>query len=244
MTEPLSTSQGGAIAKRSCVVVGAGGLGHPVIAGLLSLGVQRWRIIDPDIVESSNLHRQWLFASADRNRPKAQVVAEWILARAPKAQVFVMPCALEPKAPLPWEPAADEFWFGCSDQPELKFALSRAALERRVPCVIGGVLGWQGQVFAQYPKPGCYHCLFEAPPPAQDCASCESAGVFTPVAAAVGQMMVARAQRLAQEIEAGAPSPNTLWHADFRHHRQQELRAPDKRDCCHCQGLASGAAMG
>lgn len=244
MTGTLSTQTGGAIAKQRCVIVGAGGLGHPVVAGLMALGVGEWQIIDPDLVEPSNLHRQWLFGCADRHRFKAQVVAEWILARAPQAKVQVMRLALDLSAPLPWDPAPNELWFECSDSPALKFALSRTALARKIPCVIGGVLGWQGQVFAQAPQPGCYHCLFETPPNNQDCASCESAGVFTPVAAAVGHMMVARAARLVQERLVGRPSANTLWHADFRQHRHQELRAPIKRDCCHCRGLASDPAIG
>lgn len=244
MTGTLSTEAVGAIAKRTCVIVGAGGLGHPVIASLLALGVHQWRIIDPDRVEPSNFHRQWLFADSDRNRPKARVAAEWIQARCAHATIEVMQRALDPKEPLPWSPTPSELWFECSDQPTLKFFLSKVALAHRIPCVIGGVLGWRGQVFTQHPQPGCYTCLFEAPPAAKDCASCATDGVFTPVAAAVGQMMVARAQRLIQESEGKRPSPNSLWHTDFRHHRHQELRAPRKRDCCHCLGLASRAGLG
>lgn len=244
MTGALSTQAEGAIAKRRCVVVGAGGLGHPVIAGLLARGVRHWRIIDPDHVEPSNLHRQWLFSTADRNRPKVEVVKEWILARSPGAQVHTMQTALDPEGPLPWEPGPEELWLECSDFPRLKFALSRAALRHKIPCVIGGVLGWQGQVFVQHPQPGCYHCLFESPPAEKDCASCATDGVFTPVAAAVGHMQAARASALAQDIASKQIPDNTLWHADFRHHRHQELRAPKKRDCCHCQGLARRTGIG
>lgn len=241
MTARMSTSTPGAIAGFRCVVIGAGGLGHPVIAGLMALGVSRWVIVDPDTVEASNLHRQWLFSGADRHRPKAEVAAQWILARRPTHQVQALTLAVDPNAPLPWAPDPHDFWLECSDRPRLKFWVSQRALQTATPCVIGGVLGWAGQVFAQYPQPGCYHCLFEAPPPAERCASCESAGVLTTSAAQIGAMMVARANAMAQDLANRQLAPNQLTHLDLKTLRSQTLKAPHKRDCCHCSALASRA---
>lgn len=239
MTDQLSNRPGNAIASFRCIVVGIGGLGHPVIAHLLAAGVQRWVLIDPDIVEPSNLHRQWLFSGADRNRSKAQVAAQWIRARDPALQIEVYQDRLTPGTPAPFARSPDDFWFECSDQPALKFDVSARALKQQAPAVIGGVLGWQGQVFSQAAQPGCYHCLFEAPPPDDACASCEQAGVITSAAAHIGATMVARAEALAKDRAPATLPPNALLHVDLVSLRTQTIQAPRKRDCCHCSHLAT-----
>lgn len=247
MTAKLSTIEASALSTWSCVVLGVGGLGHPLIAELMAQGVRRWTLIDPDRVEASNLHRQWLFAAADRGRLKVDVAAQWIKRRDPKARIERIAQTLDPQQAPPFAAKPLQIFFECSDSPRLKFALSRWALERGAPAVIGGVLGWQGQVFSQFPQAGCYRCLFEAPP--QRLESCESAGVFTPAAAFVGRWMVARGLQLAQEIQEATSDkpftaqPNRLSHIDLRNSRMQSLQAPARRDCCHDCALARPREM-
>lgn len=252
MTAQLSTRPGSGIASFRCIVVGIGGLGHPVIACLLAAGVKRWVLIDPDTVEPSNLHRQWLFGGADRNRSKAQVAAQWLKARGHNLEVEIYQEGLLPGGPTPFDSTPNDFWFECSDQPALKFDVSARALALKAPAVIGGVLGWQGQVFGQSVQPGCYHCLFEAPPPDDACASCEQAGVITSAAAHIGATMVARAQAIALAIDhsqsqtssQGSLPPNALVHFDLMSLRTQSIKAPRKRDCCHCSHLATSQRIG
>lgn len=244
MTAELSTRPGSALASVRCIIVGVGGLGHPVIAHLLAAGVQRWVLIDPDTVEASNLHRQWLFHGADRSRSKAQVAAQWLLARDPHLRIEVFEESLIAGRPAPFDLSPDDLWFECSDQPALKFDVSSRALAQKAPAVIGGVLGWKGQVFSQAAQPGCYHCLFEAPPPDNACASCEQAGVITSAAAHIGAMMVARAHALIDPGDSPRPPANTLVHIDLVSLRSQVIQAPRKRDCCHCSHLASSHSLG
>lgn len=68
-------------------VIGCGGLGTWALAALAGAGVRRLRVVDDDVVETSNLNRQVLFAARDLGRPKAVVAADWLRAFEPRAEV-------------------------------------------------------------------------------------------------------------------------------------------------------------
>lgn len=173
-------------AMKRVALIGCGGLGVPA-AWTLALGGQRhFRLLDPDVIEESNLHRQVLYATPDLGQLKAQRLAE-ILREKFNADVEVLPTRLDAEN-------AAALLEGCgaalegSDDALAKFALNdwAVAQPRSRTAVIAAAIGRRGQWFAVTPQSSCYRCLFEAPPPAESLATCAIAGVLGPVTGQVG----------------------------------------------------------
>ena len=180
-------------------VVGAGGLGGPIALALGAAGLEL-TIVDADVVELSNLHRQIQFTGADLGAPKARQLAAVVEARGGKARSFVQR----------WTPAvADELSADAdviidgSDDPATKFAVADWAVANGRPYVIAAALRYGGNAMAGAPGVACYRCLFEEPAEAP---SCGDAGVPGPVVGAIGGVAAALVLGLARgdRTHAGA----------------------------------------
>ncbi len=169
------------------VVIGAGGLGGPLLYALAAAGAERVVIVDDDAVELSNLQRQVQFRTADVGRPKVEVMADELVRRGyPAARIDAVRSRLTADTAPSLLAGADVVLDG-SDNFPTKFAINDACCALGVPFVIAGVLRYQGQVLAVAPgASGCYRCVFEAPPPDDDGAdSCATAGVLGATVAVV-----------------------------------------------------------
>lgn len=167
-------------------IVGAGGLGGPIASALAPAGIEL-TIVDHDVVELSNLHRQIQFTADDIGSAKAP-----ILARAVNGKAIV----------AKWEPAHSEdadLVIDASDDPATKFAVSDWAVANGRRYVIASALRYGGNVFAGAPGYACYRCLFEEPATADEAPSCADAGVLGPVVGAIGGVAAALALGLAQD---------------------------------------------
>ncbi len=183
------------LARSRALVIGVGGLGAPAAMALAAAGVGTLGLIDPDVVELSNLHRQPLYASADVGRAKVEVAAERLGALAPALRVETWRARFGP---------ADAHLLGSfdvvldgTDTIAAKFVLSDAAVAAGVPLVHAGVLGFRAQLLTVLPgRSACYRCVFEEAPPPGDVPSCQEAGVLGPVTALAGALQAAEALRL------------------------------------------------
>lgn len=160
------------------VIVGAGGLGGPIALSLARSA--ELAIIDHDVVEMSNLHRQLQFTAADLGQPKAVRLAAAVTARGGTARGIT----------AAWTPeAAEELGGDCdliidaSDDPATKFGVADWAVANGRLYVIAAALRHGGNVFAGVPGVACYRCLFEEP---VDAPTCADAGVLGPVVGAIG----------------------------------------------------------
>ena len=159
------------------LVVGAGGLGGPLALALGAAG-HELAIVDPDIVELTNLHRQIQFTAADLGLPKATRLA----ARVGGTGIVAR-----------WTPAlgdAVDLIVDASDDPATKFAIADWAVANGRRYVIASALRFGGNVFAGAPGVACYRCLFEEPSEGPTCAD---AGVLGPVVGAIGGVAAALA---------------------------------------------------
>ncbi len=130
------------------LVLGAGGLGCPALLGLISAGAGGITIVDHDVVDISNLHRQVLYDHGDVGATKVAAAAFQIRRRAPQIQVKTHHLRLGPET-LPGLLAAQPagtIVLECSDAPSLKFLVNDLCVASRIPVVIGGVVRWHGQV--------------------------------------------------------------------------------------------------
>jgi adenylyltransferase/sulfurtransferase len=168
------------------LVIGAGGLGGPVALALGDAGVELV-IVDPDVVEVSNLHRQIQFTAADVGRRKADRLAAVVAERGGRARGYALTWTGED---------ADDLGDGVdvvvdgTDSPQTKFAVCDWAMASGRPYVIAAAIQLGGNVVVGAPGAACYRCLFEAPVPALTCAV---AGILGPVVGAIGGVAAALA---------------------------------------------------
>jgi adenylyltransferase/sulfurtransferase len=177
------------------VIIGVGGLGSPAAMALADAGVGTLGLVDPDTVELSNLHRQPLYLESDVGSPKVDAAATRLRVEHPALRVETWRTRFD----LDTAPLLDGFdvVLDGTDSVAAKFAVNDAAVARRVPLIHAGAIGTRAQLLTILPgETACYRCLFEEPPPADEVASCEEAGVLGPVVVLAGSLQAADAIRL------------------------------------------------
>jgi molybdopterin/thiamine biosynthesis adenylyltransferase len=176
------------------VVIGVGGLGCAAAAVLADEGMGTLRLVDPDRVDVSNLHRQVLYGEADLGRPKVDAAASRLRRDQPALRVEPRPERFGPEAAAVLT-GADVIVDG-TDSVAAKFLVNDAAVAAGIPLVHAGAVGFTAQLMTVLPGGACYRCLFEAPPPEDDVPSCHDAGILGPVVALAGALQGAEAVRI------------------------------------------------
>jgi adenylyltransferase/sulfurtransferase len=169
------------------LVVGAGGLGCPVLLYLGAAGVGTLGVVDGDRVELSNLPRQVLYTAADLGRPKAEVAAERVRAANPHGQVRVHGEFLTRHNALAI--LADyDLVIDCSDNFPVRYLVNDACVLLGKPLIYGALHQFEGQVgvFNARPESPTYRCLFPEPPAPGEVPNCAEAGIIGLVAGVVG----------------------------------------------------------
>ena len=151
------------IAASNVLIVGAGGLGSPVITYLAAAGVGHIGIVDGDIVELSNLQRQVVFSTFDLGRKKAVAAGERIKEINPDVRVEVYDEFLS------LENAGDligQYDFVCegSDNYATKLLVNDTCVKKGKPFTIGSLSRFEGQVMTHTDGSACWRCLYGAAP--------------------------------------------------------------------------------
>jgi adenylyltransferase/sulfurtransferase len=179
--------------RGSVLVVGAGGLGSPVLLYLAAAGVGRLGVLDSDVVELSNLQRQILHALEDLGRAKTESAAETLLALNPDVTVERHQTRFD--ASNARELVRDyDVVVDAVDNFDSRFLLNDACvLERRI-LVEGAILRFTGLAFTiKGGETACYRCLFPRPPQPGEAPTTAEAGVFGPVPGVIGAVQAAEA---------------------------------------------------
>jgi sulfur-carrier protein adenylyltransferase/sulfurtransferase len=173
----------------SALVIGAGGLGVPVLQYLAAAGIGRIGIVDGDVVEASNLHRQPLYGVADVGRSKATVAAARLRELNPEVTVAVH-AERGTAANLGDWLARYDVVVECSDNFATKFVVNDAAVSLGKPAVFASVYQYEGQLQVYLPRADwpCLRCLWPEAPRDGLVGNCAQAGVLGPVPAALGAM--------------------------------------------------------
>lgn len=190
--------------EESVLLVGAGGLGCGAALALAAAGLRRLVVIDDDVVDESNLHRQVLHKHAAIGTPKVRSLAATLAQRYPSVEVTPIQTRFDAAS-------AARLLQGCavlvdgSDNLGTKFLCNDAAVLARIPLVHAAAVGLWGQLLtvAAGGRP-CYRCLFEdlPPPDAGVGPSCAEAGVLGPVPGVLGALQGCEAIALLR----GAPA--------------------------------------
>lgn len=205
-----------ALAAARVLVVGAGGLGAPVLTYLAGSGLARITVVDHDVVDTSNLARQTLFAAADVGRPKAEVAAEHVRGVDPVVEVVALAERFRPE-----HVAGHDVVVDAADSVEVTRAVSDACATVGVPFVWGTALGYDGQVSVFHdgaPEPVDFHDLH--PEALPDEGSCAADGVLPALCGAVGAVMAAQVTALVAGL--GAPLLGRVLTVDARRWRWTE----------------------
>lgn len=181
----------------SALVIGAGGLGVPVLQYLAAAGVGKLGIVDGDVVEASNLHRQPLFGAADLGKLKAGVAAERIRALNPTVTATVHAERATAANIADWLGRYDVV-IDCSDNFATKFLVNDAAVAAGKPAVFASVYQYEGQLQVYLPREDwpCLRCLWPEAPRDGLVGNCAQAGVLGPVPATLGAMQAMQALKI------------------------------------------------
>jgi len=178
------------------LVIGAGGLGAPLIQYLAAAGVGEIGILDDDIVSLSNLQRQVLYASADLGKPKAACAAEAVRRLNPHVKATPIEKRIDVtnarELVAGWDIVADG-----SDNFATRYAVSDACFDARRPLVTAAIGMFDGSLttlrpfetsLSGAPNP-TYRCLFPEPPPPGTVPTCAEAGVIGALPGVLGALM-------------------------------------------------------
>ncbi len=194
------------LAAARVLIVGAGGLGVPVLQYLAGAGIGHITLIDPDTVEESNLHRQPLYRMKDIGQPKVRAAAQAVARLNPGVGIDALVDRLSPLN-APALIAEADLVLDCADSYAASYTLSDACLAAGRPLISASALGMGGYVggFCGDPAQGgapSLRALFPDPPDSGQ--TCATAGVLGPV---VGMLGCMQAQMALAVVLGLTPSP-------------------------------------
>jgi molybdopterin/thiamine biosynthesis adenylyltransferase/molybdopterin converting factor small subunit len=212
-------------------VVGVGGLGNPITSRLVAMGIGKLRIVDRDVIELSNLHRQTMYDESDVGQIKVEVAAK-------KLQKLNPDCKIESLAISVNEYNAKEIINGCDvvidalDSVNARYALNKACVEKNIPFVTGAAVGVSGQAFTIIPKQSaCYYCMF--PDLNEDTMpTCSIEGVHPSILSLVGGIEVAEAVKII--LEKKPSLSDRILHIDLENLDFQNTKTFRAEECPIC----------
>jgi molybdopterin-synthase adenylyltransferase len=230
----------------SIVFVGVGAVGAAAAESAARAGVGRLTVIDRDVVEPSNLSRQFLFDAEDAVEiaPKAQAATRRLAAIAPGVGVASRVLDLDPgnaREVL----AGHALVFDASDNFETRLLVSDAARSLGLPSVYAACVGEEGRVAVSVPgKTPCLRCYLESLPPPGSGPTCDTVGVVPTLPALVASLAMTEALRLAVGKGAsGGVLCLSVWEEGFRQSRLLRSTRP-RASCPVCSGRRFPALEG
>ena len=219
--------------KAHVLIVGAGGLGSPVVLYLGSAGVGHITIADHDRVEATNLQRQVAHTLGRIGEFKAESARQAIAAINP--DVTVTPVTQRAEGALLDELVAKaDLVLDCTDNFATRHAINRACVKHRKPLVSGAAIRFDGQVAvfdagnAQSP---CYACVFPESELMEE-ALCATMGVFAPLVGIIGSTQAAEALKLVCGV--GEALTGRLLMLDGRRMEWSEMKLARNTACAVC----------
>lgn len=212
-------------------VVGVGGLGNPITTRLAAMGVGTLRIVDRDVIELSNLHRQTMFDESDVGEIKVEAAEKKLHKLNSDVIIEALPISVNDYTALEVVDGCDVV-IDALDSVNARYALNKACVAKKIPFVTGAAVGVSGQVFTILPnETACYHCLF----PALDedsMPTCSLEGVHPSILSIVGGIEVAEAVKV---ILGKKPSlANKILHIDLEDLEFSSTRTFKVDECPVC----------
>ncbi len=193
------------LAAARVLVIGAGGLGCPVISYLAGAGVGTLGLVDGDRLDASNLHRQTMYHARDIGELKVDLAARRVAELNPTVTVQTW------TEPLDVANAVDVFGqfdlvVECTDDMRSRYLSSDAAVVSGTPLILASIYQYEGQLQFVSAQPGqpCLRCLWPDEPAPHAVGSCAQSGVLGPVPGVLGAMQATEALK----VLLGLPQPS------------------------------------
>jgi adenylyltransferase/sulfurtransferase len=223
------------------LTVGAGGLGSPLGLYLAAAGVGTLGIVDFDVVDESNLHRQVLFGRSAVGRPKIQAAVERLRDVNPHIDVVPHETRLDSSNAMELFRDYDVIVDGTDNFPT-RYLVNDACVLLGKPNVYGSIFRFEGQVSVFWGARGpCYRCLFPEPPPPGLVPSCAEGGVLGVLPGIIGSLQANEVIKLI--VGAGEPLTGRLVLFDALRLKFRELKLRKNPDCPICSDHPTQTAL-
>lgn len=216
------------LGKSKVLIVGAGGLGSIVAYYLISSGIGYLGIIDPDIVELTNLQRQILYNEEDIGMPKAISAMKNLKKLNSEVNILPYPDQINIKNVSEYIKPYDVI-VACPDNFETRFILNEACFKFFKPLVIGAVSQFEGHVFDVIPPEGpCYCCIFEEAKDEEF-----ERGIFAPVAGVIGSIQAVETLKIL--LHLGEPLHGRMLIYEALREKAREVKFLKNPSCKICR---------
>lgn len=220
------------LAASRALVVGAGGLGSPVLQYLGAAGVGRIGIVDDDVVDDTNLQRQTIYATGDLGKKKANVAADFVRELNPHIAVDVFPLRFDADNAADLV-AAYDIVIDCTDRFSTRYLINDACILGGKPDIYASIFRFDGQISVFGANGGpCYRCLFPDAPALGEVPSCAEGGVLGVLAGIVGAWQANEAIKMLLEI--GEPLIGRLLMVESLGSRTREVTFERDPRCAVC----------
>ena len=222
-----------ALKQAKILVVGAGGLGSPVLQYLAAAGVGTIGVIDDDVVDNANLQRQVIHRDDDIGTAKVFSAQAAMIAQNPFVDVRPYQRRLTDDIAAELIAEYDLVLDGC-DNFETRYLVNKVCVQTQTPLISGALTQWEGRLSVFDPAKGapCYQCIFPQAPAPELAPSCSEAGVIGPLPGVVGSMMTIEAIKVI--TGAGAPLRGEMVIYDGLYGESRKIKLEPRADCPIC----------
>ena len=217
--------------KAKVCVVGVGGIGNPVVTQLTAMGIGKLKIVDRDIIEISNLHRQHLYTENDLGKVKVEAAKERLEKINSSVEIEALPNSVT-KYTAESIISGYDIVVDALDSIDARYALNDACIKLNIPLIYAGALGMLGSVCTIIPnKTACLRCIFPALAE-DDMPTCSTEGVHPSILYLVGGIQVSEVVKI---ILGEKPTlENKLIYLDLNDLSLEKITVFRQEECPSC----------
>ena len=219
------------IRKAKVCVVGVGGIGNPVVTQLTAMGIGKLKIVDRDIIEISNLHRQHLYTEEDIGKVKVEAAKARLEQINSSVQIEALPNSVT-KYTAENIVKGFDIVVDALDSIDARYALNDACIKLNIPLIYAGALGMLGSICTIIPnKTACLRCIFPALAE-DDMPTCSTEGVHPSILYLVGGIQVSEVVKI---ILGERPTlENKLLYIDLNDLSLEKVPVFRQAECPSC----------
>jgi len=228
---PLGPEGQARLSKTKIVVAGCGALGSFISVLCVRAGFGSVRLIDRDVVDLNNLHRQVIYTEEDAHNalPKSEAARRHLTKVNSQVYIEAVVADISPNNVERLTEGVDLVLDGL-DNMETRYIINDACVKAGIPYIYGGAIGAFSLAAAFTPNGPCLRCIWPAPPAPGDLPTCDTMGVINTAPAQAASWQVTEALRLT----CGLPARNRLWSMDLWEGAFAEIRISKNPDCPTC----------